>query len=143
TFEEIVRRHEILRTTFPAEGGSPVQVIHPPAPVPLPLMDLSRLAGTARETSLRQLLLDLGRQPFDLERGPLLRVRLVRLAEREHVLSMTEHHLIHDGWTQGVLLRDFVAIYRAFRAGSPSPLSPLPVQYADFACWQRQWLRDE
>ncbi|HEY6321839.1 MAG TPA: amino acid adenylation domain-containing protein [Thermoanaerobaculia bacterium] len=143
TFGEIVRRHEILRTTFPTVDGVPVQVIHLPAPVPLPLVDLAALAAAGREPCLRRLLLDLGRQPFDLARGPLLRLRLVRLAGREHVLSMTEHHLVHDGWTQGVLLRDFVALYRAFLAGVPAPLPALAVQYADFACWQRQWLRDE
>jgi len=143
TFGEIVRRHEILRTTFPTVEGRPVQVIHPPAPVAVPLLDLSALPAGRREPSLRRALLDLGRQTFDLARGPLLRPRLVRLAGGEHVLSMTEHHLVHDGWTQGVLLRDFTALYGALARGLPSPLPPLPVQYADFACWQRRWLRDE
>jgi amino acid adenylation domain-containing protein len=143
TFGEIVRRHEILRTTFPTVEGRPVQVIHPPAPVAVPLVDLSGVPAARRAPLLRQLLLDLGRQTFDLARGPLLRPRLARLGARDHVLSMTEHHLVHDGWTQGVLLRDFVALYGSLAQGRPSPLPPLPVQYADFACWQRQWLRDE
>jgi amino acid adenylation domain-containing protein len=143
TFGEIVRRHEILRTTFPTVEGRPVQVIHPPAPVAVPMIDLAGLPAAVRELCLRRLLLELGRQLFDLARGPLLRPRLVRLGRREHVLSMTEHHLVHDGWTQGVLLRDFLALYGALARGEPSPLPPLPVQYADFACWQRQWLRDE
>jgi 2,3-diphosphopglycerate-independent phosphoglycerate mutase len=142
-FDEIVRRHEILRTTFPARDGRPVQSVGPPWRVAIPLVDLRGLAAPARQAEMRRLVLAEGRRAFDLERGPLLRLTLLRLEAEEHVLQMTEHHLVHDGWTQGVLLRDFLAIYGAFRQGRPSPLPELPVQYADFACWQRRWLRDE
>src|SRR6185369_7147856 len=84
-----------------------------------------------------------GQRAFDLERGPLIRLSVVRLDEDEHALVMTEHHFVHDGWTQGVLLKDFLALYAAFGRGEPSPLPPLPVQYADFAVWQRRWLQGE
>ncbi len=143
TFSEIDRRHEILRTTFPAVEGRPVQVIHPPFRMALPVVDLSALPVEMRETEMRHRILVEGRRPFDLARGPLLRLALLRLAAEEHTLVITEHHLVHDGWTQGVLLRDFLTLYDAFSRGEPSPLPELPVQYADFAVWQRRWLRDE
>jgi amino acid adenylation domain-containing protein len=143
TFSEINRRHEILRTTFPAVDGRPRQVIHPPFEMELPIADLATLSEGARAAELRRQILAAGRRPFDLARGPLLRLLLLRLAPEEHVLGITEHHLVHDGWTQGVLLRDFLTIYGAFSRGEPSPLPELPVQYADFAIWQRRWLRDD
>jgi amino acid adenylation domain-containing protein len=143
TFSEINRRHEILRTTFPAIEGRPVQVIHPPFRMSMPVVDLSALPASVREEGMwRQTLVE-GRRSFDLVQGPLLRLTLLRLAPEEHVLVITEHHLVHDGWTQGVLLRDFLVLYDAFSRGEPSPLPELPVQYADFAVWQRRWLRDE
>jgi len=142
TWTEVVRRHEILRTAFPTRGGRPVQEIGPPRPVRLPVVDLAGL-GPAAAARARRLIRHEGRRPFDLERGPLLRLVLFRLAADEHVLLLTEHHLIHDGWTEGVLLRDFQAIYGAFAAGAPSPLRELPIQYADFACWQRERLTGE
>jgi amino acid adenylation domain-containing protein len=143
TFSEINRRHEILRTTFPAIGGRPVQVIHPPFRMALPVIDLSALSAAVREEEMRRRILVEGRRPFNLAKGPLLRLALLRLATDEHTLVITEHHLVHDGWTQGVLLRDFLTLYSAFSRGEPSPLPDLPVQYADFAVWQRQWLRDD
>ncbi|HEY2740330.1 MAG TPA: condensation domain-containing protein, partial [Thermoanaerobaculia bacterium] len=110
TFSEIDRRHEILRTTFPAVEGRPVQVIHPPFRMALPVVDLSALPVEMRETEMRLRMLVEGRRPFDLARGPLLRLALLRLAAEEHTLVITEHHLVHDGWTQGVLLRDFLTL---------------------------------
>jgi amino acid adenylation domain-containing protein/FkbM family methyltransferase len=143
TFSEINRRHEILRTTFPAIDGRPVQVIHPPFRMSMPVVDLSALPVELREEEMRRRILVEGRRSFDLARGPLLRLTLLRLANEEHTLVITEHHLVHDGWTQGVLLKDFLTLYAAFSRGEPSPLPELPVQYADFAVWQRLWLRDE
>ncbi|HEY0783407.1 MAG TPA: condensation domain-containing protein, partial [Thermoanaerobaculia bacterium] len=143
-FSEIVCRHEILRTTFPARDGRPSQVIHGPWRVSIPLIDLRTWPNRdAREAWLARFIVEHGRQPFDLERGPLLRLTVVRLADAEHALVMTEHHFVHDGWAQGVLLHDFLALYKAFERGERSPLLPLPVQYADFAVWQRRWLRGE
>jgi len=136
-FAEIVRRHEALRTTFAAHEGRPVQVIADPAPVPLPLVDLTGLAEDDRETRARELATEEARRPFDLQRGPLLRLALLRLAAREHVLLVTMHHIVSDGWSMGVLLRDIAAL------SAESPLPELPVQYADFAVWQRGWLQGE
>ncbi|MFP2932623.1 amino acid adenylation domain-containing protein, partial [Pyxidicoccus sp. 3LG] len=137
---ELVRRHEVLRTTF--EEG-PLQRIHPPARVPLRRVDLSTLPETARETEARRLAHEEARHPFDLTRGPLLRASLVRLSESRHLLLLLMHHIVSDGWSMGVLVRESAALYAAFRAGNPSPLPELPVQYADYALWQRGWLRDE
>ncbi|HYU31238.1 MAG TPA: 2,3-diaminopropionate biosynthesis protein SbnA [Thermoanaerobaculia bacterium] len=138
-FAEVVRRHEALRTMFASREGQPVQVVAPPEPAPrLPLIDLS---GLAREAEVRTLLREEARRPFDLQRGPLLRLRLVRLAPAEHLLMITLHHIVADAWSMGVLLREVAALYAAFSQGRPSPLPALPVQYADFAVWQRSWLQ--
>ncbi|HSF39111.1 MAG TPA: condensation domain-containing protein, partial [Thermoanaerobaculia bacterium] len=138
-FAEIVRRHETLRTTFGVgSDGRPVQVISPPAPVPLPRIDLSGLPGAVREAELRHLAVEEGSRPFDLARGPVLRVLLVRLRSEEHGLLVTVHHIASDGWSNGVLVSEVAVLYDAFSQGRPSPLPELPVQYADFAVWQRQ-----
>ncbi|HEX5760246.1 MAG TPA: amino acid adenylation domain-containing protein, partial [Thermoanaerobaculia bacterium] len=142
-FTEIFRRHEILRTTFPARDGVPVQAVHPPRPASLPVVDLAGLPARERDAAVRRLILALGQRPFDLERGPLMRLALLRLAAGDHVLVLSEHHLVHDGWTQGVLVGEFLQLYRAFAAGRPSPLPELPIQYGDFASWQRRCLEEE
>lgn len=141
TFTEIIRRHEILRTSFPTVDGRPVQVIHPAHPISLPLIDLQSLPPEKRESEVRSFIQKEGNQLFDFNEEPLIRVNLLRTGTHEHVLVLAEHHLVHDGWTQGVLMRDFVAIYSAFYLGQPSPLPELPIQYADFAHWQRRWLQ--
>ncbi|HKV08204.1 MAG TPA: amino acid adenylation domain-containing protein, partial [Thermoanaerobaculia bacterium] len=138
---EVVRRHEGLRTTFGEEGREPVQVIHPAAGSPLREIDLSGLPDVAGE-ALRLVAREAVR-PFDLARGPLLRIDLLRVDEREHVLHFVVHHAVFDGWSLGVLLREMAALYRAFSAGLPSPLPELPFQYADFAAWQNRWLAGE
>jgi amino acid adenylation domain-containing protein len=143
TFSEIIRRHEILRTTFPVVDGTAVQMIQPPQAVTIPLLDFSDLAEADRVEELRRVVLEEGGRPFDLESGPLLRLKLVRCGPDHHVLLLTEQHLIHDGWTQGVLIRELLSIYTAFSAAQPSPLPELPIQYADFTLWQRQWLQGE
>ncbi len=140
---EIVRRHESLRTTFATVDGLPRQVIAPTAAMPLPVMDLQHLDASTREVRARQLAEEEAQRPFDLTRDLPLRATLLRLAETEHVLLLTMHHIASDGWSMGVLIRELVAIYPAFCAGQPCPLPELPIQYADFATWQRERLRGD
>jgi alpha-ketoglutarate-dependent taurine dioxygenase len=140
SLDEIVRRHEILRTTFVSEAGRPLQTVHEPRPLGLAERDLSHLPEAAREAEWRSLAHAEARTPFDLARGPLLRVALVRTAPAEHLLLLTMHHIVSDGWSMNVLLKEVAALYDAFRRGRPSPLPELPIQYADFALWQRGWL---
>ncbi len=137
--DEIVRRHESLRTTFRAgPDNQPAQVIHPHQPVELPLRDLCGLPEDQREASAVQHVKDLATVPFDLAHGPLIRAGLVRLSDTEHWLFVGMHHIISDGWSTGVFFGELAELYRAFSAGRPSPLEELPVQYADYAVWQRQ-----
>jgi amino acid adenylation domain-containing protein len=140
---EIVRRHEVLRTSFPAVDGLPVQVVHPAGPVTLPIEDLTHLPESGREAEAERRIDDEVRTPFDVSRAPLIRWRLLRLAPDHHALVQVEHHFVHDGWSFGVLLRELKAIYAAFLRGEPSPLPELPVQYGDFAVWQRSWMEGE
>ncbi len=142
-FSEIVRRHEALRTTFASRDGWPVQVIAPAGPVGLPVFDVSHLPERERETRARALALLEAQRPFDLQHGPLLRLLLVRLSGTDHVLLLTLHHIVSDGWSMGVMLREIAALHEAFWQGRPSPLADLPVQYADFAVWQRGWLQGD
>ena len=135
---EIVRRHESLRTTFPTVDGVPVQRIAAEASIDLPLIDL-----TGREDDYARIAREHAARGFDIERGPVFRATLVRLAPEEHVLLLNLHHIVGDGWSLGVLGREISALYDAFRRGAPSPLPPLPVQYADYALWQRGWLAGE
>ncbi len=142
-FAEVVRRHESLRTTFGERDGQPCQICAPPVggPTALPRIDLSALPAAAREDELPRLVAELARLSFDLETGPLWRAPLVRLGPADHVLGLTLHHIISDGWSLGVLLREVAVLYEAFAAGRPSPLPGLPLQYADFALWQRERLQ--
>ena len=144
TLAEVVSRHEALRTTFP--GGRPVQAIHPPppdTPVPLPVVDLAGLPAAPRDAETRRLALAEALRPFDLARGPLLRASLARLGEEEHLFLLTMHHAISDEWSVAVLVREVGAIYPALVAGVPPALPELPIQVADHAVWQREWLRGE
>ncbi|HSF38816.1 MAG TPA: non-ribosomal peptide synthase/polyketide synthase [Thermoanaerobaculia bacterium] len=143
TLSEVVRRHEVLRTTLPAVDGRPVQRIAPPAPVRLPRIDLSGLAEAQAEPELRKWSRQEAMRPFDLARGPLLRAVLFRLAPGEHVVLLNLHHIIFDGWSIGLLVREVAALYEALAAERPSPLPELPIQYADYAEWQRGWLQGE
>ncbi|RKG69792.1 non-ribosomal peptide synthetase, partial [Corallococcus exercitus] len=142
-FESLVQRHEALRTTFHEHQGQPTQRIHTPADWTLPVVDLSSLPDAQRKEESRRLADEEARRSFDLARGPLLRSTLVRLGDAEHLLLVTMHHIVSDGWSMGVLVREMVAFYEAFTTGSTPALSPLPVQYADFATWQRNWLQGE
>src|SRR6185295_3516811 len=143
TLGEIVRRHEALRTVFAARAGAPVQVIQPAEPFGLSVVDLSGLPEGAREDRVPVLAAAEAGRPFDLARGPLLRATVLRLDERDHAVLLIMHHIASDGWSMGVLVREVAALYPAFAARRPSPLPELPVQYADFAVWQRSWLRGE
>jgi amino acid adenylation domain-containing protein/non-ribosomal peptide synthase protein (TIGR01720 family) len=140
---EVVRRHESLRTTFGARDGRPWQRITPELILSLPLIDLRNLPAEPRAAEVRQQVTALAWSPFDLAVGPLLRAALLRLDEREHVLLLTLHHIISDGWSTGILFEELTVLYEAFRTGRPSPLPELPVQYVDFASWQRNWLRGD
>ncbi len=140
---EIVARHEVLRTSLPTRDGEPVQVVAPAGPVTLPRVDLRPLAPEARRRAVRRLARAAAENPFDLARGPLWRARLLVLGPRRHVILLTLHHTVSDGWSSGVLVRELTALYTAFAAGEPSPLPPLPVQYADYAAWEREWLQGE
>jgi len=139
TLGEIVRRHEIYRTTFHEVDGAPVQRIHPPSPVPLPLIDLSGATADAVDARVREVFA----APFDLANGPTVRWALLRVSADEHLLTVHEHHLVHDGWSFALFLRELTSIYTAFAEGRPSPLAEPALQWADFALWQREWLRGD
>jgi amino acid adenylation domain-containing protein len=140
---EIVKRREIYRVTFPAKGGRPVQVIHDPWPVKVEMIDLEKLPEAERTEAAEQRIQAELRKHFDVTRLPLIRWILLRLAENDHILLHVEHHLVHDGWSFNIFLNELFVLYRAFAAGKPSPLRELPVQFVDFAVWQRQWMRGE
>ena len=139
-FGEIVRRHESLRTTFRAVDGRPLQVVEASGPFKLPLIDLSGLSEAARERVQRSLADREARLPFDLTCDTLLRSKILRLNEAEHVMLLSIHHITSDGWSSKVLNEEVAALYCVYSSGSPSPLAELPIQYRDFAEWQRQWL---
>ncbi|AFY92098.1 non-ribosomal peptide synthetase [Chamaesiphon minutus] len=141
TFNEIVRRHEALRTTMAIESGQPVQVIHPTLAIPLPVIDLTQIPAAEREIRSRQLTERAAQEPFDLSTPPLLRVKLLRLEQTRFILLLTLHHIVADGWSLGVLMQEISALYPAFASNRPSSLPELPIQYADFAYWQRQCLQ--
>src|SRR5947209_4932756 len=143
TFGEITRRHEVLRTSFPARDGQPVQVIAPPTPYSLPLVDLSSLHQQESEAELQRLASEDAARPFDLARGPLVRTALLRQSQQQWGVACTMHHLVGDAWSFEVLTSELSQLYARFSAGEPSPLPPLPIQYADYAVWQRQWLQGE
>jgi amino acid adenylation domain-containing protein len=142
-FNEIVRRHEALRTTFSTVEEEPVQVIAASTNVSLPVIDISDFSESEREEEARRLALEEANKPFDLRQGPLFRTALIRLGENDHVLLLSLHHIVSDGWSMGVLYRELSALYQAFANEEPSPLPDLPIQYADFAAWQREWLQGE
>ncbi|MBO0783239.1 MAG: AMP-binding protein, partial [Ktedonobacteraceae bacterium] len=139
SLQEIVRRHEVLRTCFGAERGEPVQVIDTDRRIMLPVLDLGNPAEEKRAAVIQNLINEEAGQPFDLSRGPLLRCRLLRLGERDHVLIVNMHHIVSDEWSGGILVRELRTLYEAYSRGEESPLSELEVQYVDFAVWQREW----
>jgi amino acid adenylation domain-containing protein len=140
---EIVARHEVLRTTFAAKSGVPRQIITPSLTLDLPVTDLRDEPPAEREANALKLARDEIRRPFDLARGPLVRARLIRLADAEHIAVLTIHHVVADGWSMGVLVAELAKLYEANATGKPALLSQLPVQYADYAAWQRAWLEGD
>jgi hypothetical protein len=138
---EIVRRHETLRTIFQVTEAGPVQVIGEYKWQALPMVDLAGLLDRERERTARELIGEESVRPFDLSKGPMVRARLLRMGVTDHVISYTMHHIASDGWSMGVLNRELGVLYEAFARGQPSPLAELPIQYADFAVWQRGWLQ--
>ncbi|MGH7579405.1 MAG: condensation domain-containing protein, partial [Gemmatimonadales bacterium] len=139
----IVERHEALRTTFRLADGDPVQVVAPNLELELPVTDRSAVPVDDREADVRRLIQEEVRRPFDLERGPLLRARLIRLAPDEHALILIVHHIVFDGWSTGVLSRELSECYRALATGEAPQLPELSIQYTDYAVWQREWLAGE
>lgn len=137
---DIVRRHEVLRTSFQTVNGTPIQVIDPKATLNLKIVDLQEIEVKERETVLQQQIQQEITKPFKLERAPLIRCRLWQLDATEYVFSLTMHHIISDAWSIGIFIQELSTLYRAFTQGEPSPLAELPIQYVDFAMWQRQWL---
>ncbi|MFP2932273.1 condensation domain-containing protein, partial [Pyxidicoccus sp. 3LG] len=143
SFAELARRHEVLRTTFKAEGGRPVQLIALEGQVPMEVHDLRGVPAEVREAAARKLSSEVSQRPFSLETGPLMRAALIRMADEDHVLMVTMHHIVSDGWSVDILVREVSALYDAFMAGKPSPLPELPLHYVDFAAWQQSWLKGD
>ncbi|MBE8964966.1 amino acid adenylation domain-containing protein [Nostocales cyanobacterium LEGE 12452] len=143
TIDTIVRRHEVLRTTFATMEEKPVQIIIPSLSLSLPTINLEELTEIKQEAEIKKLVIQEVQQPFNLSQAPLLRATLLRLKETEHILVFTMHHIISDGWSMGVLIEEVTALYEAFSKGQPSPLAELPIQYVDFASFQRQQLQGE
>lgn len=141
SLSEIVRRHEVLRTTFELADGSPVQVVHPAAPWKLQIHDAS--GSPDSEAEALRLAAAEAQAPFDLREGPLFRARLVRLHEQEHVLLLTMHHIVSDGWSVQLLVQELSALYESYSRGAAASLPELPIQYSDFALWQRRALSAE
>ncbi len=140
---ELITRHEILRTTFIVQEGRPTQVIQPVEQIVLPVIDLQSIGDEEQKGAIRHLSEQETQRPYDLAKGPLLHTYLLRMQTQEHILLLTQHHIITDGWSSEVLARELTTLYQAFIAGQPSPLAPLPLQYADYAIWQRQWLQGQ
>src|SRR5262249_15914782 len=140
---EIVRRHEVLRTSFVTVDGQPTQHIEPFLTVLLDRVDLTNLADSEKEAAIELQVREEIQKPFDLARGPLLRAKLLRLAEDDHVLLLAMHHIVSDGWSVGVLFRELSRLYEAFAGGNVSPLEDLAIQYPDYAVWQRGWRQGE
>jgi amino acid adenylation domain-containing protein len=140
---EIIRRHEILRTRFPVANTDPVQAVDEAGPAKVLIVDLRNWAAADREHEVQRLADVETRRPFDLAQGPLVRMTLLRLDAAENILLIAAHHIVLDGWSIAVFAKELAGLYNAFSAGEPSPLADLPVQYADFALWQRDWLRSQ
>ena len=143
SLDELVRRHEILRTTFPDVNGLPSQFISPATVLILPSIDLSELSSSQREAEALHQAQQEAQRPFDLAQGPLFRAKLLRLTAQEHILLLNMHHIISDGWSFDVSFRELTTLYQAFANHWPTQLPQLPIQYADFALWQREWIQAE
>jgi hypothetical protein len=140
-FNAIAQRHEALRTNFAKVDGEPAQIISSNVNISLPIVDLQHLPFIERQVVAGQIATEESQRPFNLANDLLLRVKLLQLDETEYVLLLNLHHIVADGWSLGVLIRELSALYTAFSTNQSSPLPELPIQYADFAHWQRQWLQ--
>ncbi|QIR40546.1 amino acid adenylation domain-containing protein [Tolypothrix sp. PCC 7910] len=143
SINEITKRHEVLRTQLIAENGRAAQVILPELSLNLPIINLQHLSKIEQENTIQELIFAETQQPFNLSQEPLLRIKLLSLSEQEHILLFTMHHIISDGWSKGILIRELAAIYTEFVENKSASLPELPIQYADFAIWQREWLQGE
>ncbi|HKQ74118.1 MAG TPA: amino acid adenylation domain-containing protein [Blastocatellia bacterium] len=143
SLSEIIRRHEVLRATFTIEDGNAVQKIAWQAPFHLEISNLQSLSAEEREREARRRASEDALKPFDLSTGPLLRAAVLKLAEDDHALLFTMHHIVSDAWSMGILMRELATLYEAFSKNQPSPLEELPLQYIDYAIWQRRWLQGE
>jgi amino acid adenylation domain-containing protein len=139
----IVERHEVLRTTYGSERGQPRQIVAPHLKLSLPVIDLSRLPATERDKEARRLAHEPASTPFDLAKDPMTRNLLLKMGDEDHILVLITHHIASDGWSSGILLRELTALYEAALLGKPATLPELPIQYADYAVWQRNWLQGE
>ena len=143
SLNEVILRHEVLRARFAVVDGRPEQVTATAQRLMVPLIELHRLSYAERETETARLIAEEARRPFDLSLGPLLRPALLCLGHDDHILILTTHHIVSDAWSMGILTREIWTLYEAYANGNPSPLQDLPIQYADYAVWQREWLRAE
>ncbi|MBD1938355.1 non-ribosomal peptide synthetase [Microcoleus sp. FACHB-68] len=141
SFNEVIKRHEVLRVTFATVDEQPVQIIHPTGDFKLPVLDLTPFQN--QDSQIQNFIVEEAKRPFDLAKDPLLRVRLLHLKDSEYVVILTMHHIIADGWSMGIFIEEIATLYQAFSNGKPSPLLELPIQYPDFAIWQRKWLQGE
>ncbi|HJT67992.1 MAG TPA: amino acid adenylation domain-containing protein, partial [Pyrinomonadaceae bacterium] len=142
-FAALTLRHEVLRTTFSVVDGKPVQVISPAPAVKFTTFNLAHLSAQDRDAEIQRLGFAEAREPFDLERGPLLRVKVLRLSETEHIVFVTIHHIVSDGWSLGILLKELAALYQSSLSQTRASLPELEFQYADYAVWQREWLQND
>jgi len=144
-FGEVTRRHDALRTTFQLhpQSGAPVQLIHPWSPFHLEVVEVSASHPDEQESQMRRLASQESQRPFDLRTGPLIRARLLRQAADHHILVITMHHIVSDGWSVGLIIHELATLYEAYSQGQDSPLPPLPIQYVDFAHWQRAWMTSQ
>ncbi|MFN7339067.1 MAG: condensation domain-containing protein, partial [bacterium] len=140
---ELINRHEIFRTTFPTVSGEPIQQILPPSPFRLKVDNYQDLSPNEQSAKIQQIAELEARKAFDLTVGPLIQLRLLQLSSQKSVLLLKIHHIIYDGWSFGILIRELSALYEAFLNNLSNPLPPLSIQYADFAVWQRQYLSGE
>jgi hypothetical protein len=140
---EVMRRHEVLRSTFTSIEGQPALNTAKTLQLHIPLIELPNLPEGEKESEVQRLITEEAQRPFDLAAGPLLRATLLKTGEREHVLLLTMHHIVSDGWSMGVLMREVGLLYVSYANGRSSPLPELPIQYADFAHWQQSWMQGE
>jgi NRPS condensation-like uncharacterized protein len=143
TLAEIIKRHEILRTTFKLVNGTPVQAIDPGLTVRLPVIDLQQYSEVEKAAKVRGLAIEEISRMFDLANGPLMRSSLLQLGSESYILLITMHHIVFDGWSTAIFIKELSTLYQTFAKNLPSPLADLPIQYADFAVWQRQWLNED